>query len=301
MQVVTSIAQAEAMLAPSPTAFRTGTNLVVDLDGESVLKLFPPIYRAQFDSERAALRQLAERLSVPTPSLVAEGERDGWSWLIMSKLEGTVGSEVWPSLAEPDKERVLRQIGKTIAEVQAAPVGELAAIKPSWPDFLARQVEGCIERHRGQGLAPRFLSELPELLADVPSVVPRSPLVILTGEWIPENFLLTETGEGWTLAAVIDFGDVMTGWREYDLLGPSAFMCDGKPGRVRSLLEGYGLAAGDCDDAMRRRLLMLMLLHRASDLRNVRLDNWDNKAGSLSELAGMIWNTSDRHRGGGKP
>ena len=33
--------------------------------------------------------------------------------------------------------------------------------------------------------------------------------VILTGEWIPENLLLIETSNGWKLAAVIDFGDVM--------------------------------------------------------------------------------------------
>ncbi|WP_414633679.1 phosphotransferase [Paracoccus marcusii] len=46
---------------------------------------------------------------------------------------------------------------------------------------------------------------------------------------IPENLLLTETSTGWKLAAVIDFGDVMTGWREYDLLGPSTFMCAGVP------------------------------------------------------------------------
>ena len=47
------------------------------------------------------------------------------------------------------------------------------------------------------------------------------------------------------LAGLIDFGDVMTGWREYDLLGPSAFMAAGMPRRVRSLFEGFGYSRAD--------------------------------------------------------
>jgi len=37
-----------------------------------------------------------------------------------------------------------------------------------------------------------------------------------------ENFLLSRDSGGWRLSGLIDFGDVMTGWGEYDLLGPSA-------------------------------------------------------------------------------
>ena len=71
------------------------------------------------------------------------------------------------------------------------------------------------------------------------------PPVILTGEYIPENFLLSRDGSGWHLAGLIDFGDVMTGRGEYDLLGPSAFMTAGVPRRVRRLFEGFGYSAAD--------------------------------------------------------
>ena len=272
------------------SSFATGTNLVIDLDGRSVLKLFPPIYRQQFVSERATLRQLAGRLSVPIPCILAEGAHDGWSWLVMTKLEGVVGSEAWPCLPEKEKEQILKEIGRTIAEVQSTPLGELAAIKPTWADFIAQQLTDCIERHRRQGLPSRLLSDLPELLSDASSIVPLdvSP-VILTGEWIPENFLLSENDGRWRLAAVIDFGDVMIGWREYDLLGPSAFMCAGLSGRVEHLFEGYGLAPSDCDRGMRRRLLTLMLLHRASDLRNIDIDGWEDRVESLLDLEDIVW------------
>ncbi|MGE7472684.1 aminoglycoside phosphotransferase family protein [Bosea sp. NPDC003192] len=287
---VKDIARSENVSANILAPYRTGTNLVVDLNGSLVLKLFPPLYRSQFVSERATLRVLDGKLSVPTPRIVAEGARGGWSYLIITRLHGILGSEAWPTLAESQKERVLRQIGRTIADVQSVAPGELATIEPTWPSFIAGQVAGCIERHRRQGLASGLLSDLEELLHDVPATVPLdAPPVILTGEWIPENFLLTEELGQWRLAALIDFGDVMTGWREYDLLGPSAFMCAGLPGRVCCLLEGYGLEPRMLGSEMRRRLLTLMVLHRASDLRHVYIEGWETRIRKLVDLETIIW------------
>ena len=108
-----------------PQLFSTGTNLVVALDDRLILKIFPPLLRHQFVSERAALSQLRGRLSVPIPEIVLEGERDQWPYLVITRLQGVVGSQAWPILPEDQKERVLGQIGETIAEVQRVPVGEI--------------------------------------------------------------------------------------------------------------------------------------------------------------------------------
>lgn len=290
LPVVIEIAQRANVDAVSPTSFKTGTNLVVDLNGAAILKIFPPIYATQFAVERIALRQLNGRLSVPIPRILAEGEDNEWSWLIITKLPGTVGSEVWPVLSERERLAILGDIGRTIAEVQAVDPGELLEMQPTWPDFIKRQAEGCIKRHRRQGLQASLLADLPALLKAVPSVLPADVQpVILTGEWIPENLLLTETSDGWQLAAVIDFGDVMTGWREYDLLGPSTFMCAGVPDRLRGFLEGYGVPAEDYDDAMRRRLTTLMMLHGASDMRGIAITDWQSSVRKLEDLEDLIW------------
>lgn len=288
--VVREIARRADIHVTTLSPFRTGTNLVVDLNGSAVLKLFPPIYAAMFASERATLRQLDGHLSIPIPRILAEGQESGWSWLIMTKLAGTVGSEVWPALPEDDRLHILHAIGRTIAEVQTIPPGDLAVMEPVWPVFIARQTEQCIARHRSQGLADHLLKDLPDLLANAPNVLPElvNP-VILTGEWIPENLLLAQTAEGWRLAAVFDFGDVLTGPGEYDLLGPSAFMCAGMPDRVRSLLEGYRITPGQYDAAMRRRLFTLQILHGASDLRNIAIPGWEEAVGGLDDLQNLIW------------
>jgi hygromycin-B 7''-O-kinase len=153
------------------------------------------------------------------------------------------------------------------------------------------QIEGCRARHTRLGLPQKFLDGLDDFLAEAIRLIPMdAPPVILTGEYIPENFLLSQQDSGWQLSGLIDFGDVLTGWGEYDLLGPSAFMTAGMPGRVRSLLEGYGYSSADINPALKCRLMALMLLHRASDpVRHIAIDGWADKANNLFELAELLW------------
>jgi hygromycin-B 7''-O-kinase len=284
------IARGHGVICSEPVVFGTGTNLVVGL-GDLILKIFPPFHRGQFISERSTLRVLAGQLSIDVPRLIAEGERDGWPYLIITRLSGVLAADVWADMEEADRESVLRQLGETIASVQRVPPGELIEIAPSWPDFLQAQIAGCRARHERLGLAAKFLDGLDDLLRDARELIPtHAPPVILVGEYIPENFLLTRDSDGWRVSGLFDFGDVFAGFGDYDLLGPSAFMSAGRPGRVRCLLEGYGYAGADIDDRLKRRLLSLMLLHRASDPnRHICIPDWPSKAANLWELQQLIW------------
>ena len=285
------IAHSEGLPHADPKPFLTGTNLVLALDERLVLKIFPPMLRAQFVSERASLSQLRGRLSIAVPEIVRQGERDQWCYLAITRLHGVLGAQAWPDLPEDQKERVLFQIGETIAEVQRTPLGELSAIEPRWDQLMRRQIDGCRARHTRLGLPDKFLAHLDDFLAAATPLIPMDALpVILTGEYIPENFLLSHETSGWQLSGLIDFGDVLTGWGEYDLLGPSAFMTAGMPRRVRSLLEGFGYSSADITPALKRRLMALMLLHRHSDpVRHICIEGWQEKAGDLFELAELLW------------
>jgi hygromycin-B 7''-O-kinase len=285
------IARSHGLPHTNPHLFSTGTNLVVGLDDRLILKIFPPFLRSQFVSERISLAQLRGRLSVPIPEIVLEGERDQWPYLVITRLSGILGKEAWPALPEDQKERVLAQIGETIAEVQRVPVGDLSRIEPRWRQFMSRQIEGCRARHERLGLPQKYLDGLGELLREAAALIPMdTPPVILTGEFIPENFVLSRDSRGWRLSGLIDFGDVMTGWGEYDLLGPSAFMTAGMPRRVRSLFEGFGYSQADINFTMKRRLMALLLLHRASDPnRHICIEDWQQKAADLFELQELLW------------
>jgi hygromycin-B 7''-O-kinase len=285
------IARSHRLPHGDPHLFSTGTNLVVALDDRLVLKIFPPLLRHQFMSERISLSQLRGRLGVPVPEIVIEGERDRWPYLVITRLRGILGTEAWPALPEGQKERVLGQIGETIADVQHVPVGELSGVGPSWAEFISSQIEGCRARHERLGLPQKYLDGLHHILRAAPTLVPLdAPPVILTGEYIPENFLLSHENGNWQLAGLIDFGDVMTGWKEYDLLGPSAFMTAGMPRRVHSLFRGFGYSPTDINSTLKRRLMALLLLHRNSDpVRHICIEGWQQKAGDLFELQELLW------------
>ncbi len=285
------IARAHSLSHANPHAFATGTNLVVALDQDLVLKIYPPLLRHQFVVERASLIGLRGRLDVAIPEIVIEDERDHWPYLVMTRLAGTSGKEAWPRLPEADKVIVLREIGETIAQVQRAPLGDLAGLGPQWQEFISKQIDGCRARHVRLGLAPKYLDGLDEMIREARALIPMdAPPVLLTGEYVPENLLLMPHRNGWRLSGVIDFGDVVTGWGEYDLLGPSAFMTAGMPSRVRGLFEGFGYTQADITPALTRRLLTLMFLHRASDpIRHICIEGWQDKARTLDDLERLLW------------
>jgi hygromycin-B 7''-O-kinase len=284
------IARTHGLPCGDPHVFATGSNLVVALDDALVLKVFPPLLRHQFVSERASLSQLRGRIGVPIPEIVLEGERDRWPYLAITRLNGIVGTQAWPALPEDQKERILGRIGETIAEVQRVPVGELSRLEPRWDTFIPRQIEGCHARHARLGLPRKYLDGLEAYLRDAAALIPlQAPPVILTGEYGPENFLLSREDSDWRLSGLIDFGDAFTGWREYDLLGPSVFLTAGLPRRVRSLLTGFGYSRADVTPALTRRLMTLALLHRFSDLnRQICIAGWQQQAGDLFELE-LLW------------
>jgi hygromycin-B 7''-O-kinase len=187
------------------------------------------------------------------------------------------------------RERVLTRLGEIIAEVQRVPVGDLSRLQPQWEQFIAKQIEGCRARHERLGLPQKYLDGLDHFLRDAGTLIPvNAALVILTGEYNPANIFLEEHSGRWRLAALIDFGDVMTGRGEYDLLGPSTFATGGMPGRIRSLLRGFGYSKANTP-ALPRRLMTLLLLHRFSNLALIRIEGWQQKAADLYELERLLW------------
>ena len=291
LRIALDIASGHGLACTTPHVFSTGTNLVLALDDKLILKLFPPFLRGQFVAECSTLTQLHGQLRIAIPEIVVEGERDGWPYLVITRLSGVLGADAWPLMPDADKERVLAEIGETIAEVQRVPAGPLGRIEPGWDAFMRGQIEGCRARHTRLGLPQKFLDGLENLLRDAAALTALDgPPVILTGEYIPENFLLNRDGAGWHVAGLFDFGDVMTGRREYDLLGPSAFMTAGMPRRVHRLFSGFGYSAADITPELKRRLMALMLLHRASDpVRHICIEGWQQKAADLHELQDLLW------------
>ena len=267
-----------------------GTSLVALVGDDLVLKVCPPRLHESAAFERAVLERLEGRLSVATPRVVAAGERDGWAYLLATRLRGTPLEDAWSGAGEPARRGLLRAIGALIAEVHAIAPGPLADLPPAWALLLDAQRAGAPGRHARTGLPAHLLAGLDAYLdaGDVFAWARAAPRVILTGEYTPENLLVRAGGGGGlALAGMFDFGDGLVGPAEYDLLGPSCFLGGGDPDRIAALFDGAGRPAPDA--RARGRLMRLLLPHRFSYLRaQVRIDGWE-RARDLDALAAIIW------------
>jgi len=273
-------------------AFKGGSNLVAAVDEQWVVKIYPPFHAHEFESERRALSHLvAHPLPLRIPRPVAHGTRyDGWSYLICDKLAGVVLEACWPNFTHAEKSRALAKIGETMAAVHALPVGDVRSLPPEWHGFLRDQKANCRKRHAGFDAPAWFVDGVEALTTAWAPVTAAEDHVVLTGEYTPVNLIAQQGGTGWYLTGMFDFGDAMVGPREYDLLGPSLFSCEGDPRLVRALFRGYFGEGYTLDDAARMRLMALAILHRYANLDvQLRIPDWRERAQSFDTLAKLVW------------
>jgi len=94
----------------------------------------------------------------------------------------------------------------------------------------------------------------------------------------------------WVLCGMIDFGDCMLGLPEYDLLGPGAFLIEGNAALLKEFLLSYGYQENELTLKLGKKLTLLTLLHRFSNLRNqLRISNWENRVRSFEDLEDLVW------------
>jgi hygromycin-B 7''-O-kinase len=257
----------------------TGSALVARVGDALVVKVYAPFQRSDFEFESAVLRMLHGKLSLPTPRLVATGERDGWPYLVMTQLAGDPLTATWPNMSEPQRLQLLRTLGALTAEVHALPAEPVLKLAPRFADFIAQQRQRCGARQQRTGLPAHLLRRLDAFIA---GPLPECEAVLLTGEYTPMN-LFTRDG---VLAAMFDFGDGLVGPREYDWLGPLCFLAAGSAERCAAFMAGTGT---ELTAPLRLQLLRLLLLHRYSNLRGqLALPGWQ-EVPDFETLAERLW------------
>ncbi len=266
LPLLETLARRHGVHAPQGLTAPSSSTVLVGLAPQAVVKVYAPFLRDHFAYERAALAHVHGRLSLPTPALLAEGEFQGWPYLVMQRLPGRTLEHGWADCGEAEKAALLHAIGRLAAELHALPVGPMQAVAPRWPEFLRGQRERCEARQRRTGLPAHLLEQLDGFLQ---GPVPEGPDVMLTGEFTPFNLLV----DGAQLSGMIDFGDGLVGPREYDWLGPLCFFVEGRAARAEAFFAGYGVPV---PRARREELLRLVLLHRYSHLpAQMKMPGWD--------------------------
>ncbi|HEV8142548.1 MAG TPA: aminoglycoside phosphotransferase family protein [Methylomirabilota bacterium] len=275
------------------TPAASGTN-VVFTSADHVVKLYPPMWTGAAVGEHAVLEHLAGRLALETPKVVAAGSFDAWRYLVVTRLTGIWLSEVWDSLDTSARCGLAAQLGATLRDLHALPIGKLADIpmlSERWPRVTLRPVKETVAHHQRQGIEETWLAQLAVFLEHRPPLCPEpfSP-VLIHGDIHPWHLLAARDGESWRLTGLVDFDDAMLGWTEYEFASPGVLMLAGDAASIETCLRAYGFGERDLNAGLRRRLMVYALLNRYWGL-DVLLEYGDpnHRCATLEELERAIF------------
>lgn len=213
---------------------------------------------------------------------------------MVTRLTGISLAEIWDTLDASARRALAAQLGATLRDLHALPIGKLADIPvlgQRWPRLISRSVDATIAHHRRQGVDETWLARLALFLEQGPPLCPdRFAPVLLDGDIHPWHLLTARDAESWRLTGLIDFDDAMLGWHEYEFASPGVLMLAGDAASIETCLRAYGFTERDLNAGLRRRLMVYALLNRYWGL-DVMLEYGDpaRRCASLEELEQTIF------------
>jgi hygromycin-B 7''-O-kinase len=268
-----------------------GSHLVYYVGPAAVIKLFVPLFDADFPAERLVARHLDGVLGVETPSILHQGEIEGWNYLIMTRLPGRPVGEIWSDIPPQDRRAIARTVGEMIARLHALPVEGLGELAVDWPEFLAGQIATAAERQRGEATPEDLVAQIPAFLeSTAEGLAERVEPVLLLADITAEHVLVSQIGEAWTVVGYVDFGDAFLGHPDYELVAPGLEIGRGDRELLRALLLGAGHSESELNNDFGRRLMAFTLIHRYVKLHDIlRIIPGARRAQGLEELARVLW------------
>ncbi len=245
--------------------FPEGSLPVYAVGDSGALKVYPPLYAHECETEAAVLGAVVGRLPIPTPGVKGVGNLEGWAYLLMDRLCGENLAAAWPRIPDDARLTLASRLGETLAILHSLDAPTDATVHVDWRDFLAEQRRTAVERQRNKGLQNSWLEQIDGFLDATP--LERSGSTCLLHTEIMREHLLVERGTGgWRLSGLFDFEPAMVGNPEYEFASVGLFFSCGDARLLRRVLLTYGYGESDLGPELERRLLAYTLLHRYSDL-----------------------------------
>ncbi|WP_196138951.1 phosphotransferase family protein [Aliikangiella sp. G2MR2-5] len=257
-----------------------GGNLLYQIDDNLILKIVPPNWRYQGESEIVANDLLKGKLSVTIPELIHYGELDNWLYLIMRRLDGISLAQVWAKLGIANKRSIIEHLGQLMKEIHQLAVdkngmhGNAKQIAPNWKDYYQQLKNDCVPRHQRKNVAPDLVEQIDSYFkaskTDDDSILDdlaeEAPPIFIHMDLHPWNLMVKEIDGEYKVTGILDFGDAVIGKsRLLELATPLLFMCQGNAELCRLLIESYGLLEQCPAEELQGRLMAVSLLRPACD------------------------------------
>jgi hygromycin-B 7''-O-kinase len=258
LQAATSISFPTLIEAGFP-----GTCAVFVVDGEAVIKFFPPMVARDCERERDVYRLID--LSPYQPRLLAAGafrDRIPWPYLVFSHLSGEAWREAKPLMSREDQLEVVRELGRVIRQVHDKPLPPDGAwpAASDWPAFVeSRQSRMTAELRNHTSLPDQAIREIEALLEATDWRTARPCL--LHADLTEDHLLMSRQSGRWALSGLIDWADAEVGDPYYEWVALWFSICRRDVGLFRAFLAGYDPALRT-EDLRTGRLLAFTVLHR---------------------------------------
>jgi hygromycin-B 7''-O-kinase len=201
----------------------------------NVIKLFVPLWTEDASLETTMLEMVAGTV-LPVPQLEAQGELDGWPYVVMSRVHGEHIGVAWRTLDDGGRSRLAAHLGEAMAALASLPRQRLETRAITQDALIAERLERILvdQRERGGDEALEF--ELRTFLAEIPRLIPASD-VVLHADLSGYNVLVS----GDRVTGIIDFADAFVGPWTYELAAPACFVTRGSSAHRDAMLRGRGL------------------------------------------------------------
>lgn len=228
-----AIATRHGLLASELSPLDKGTHFVW-ASPRNVIKLFVPLWSEDASVETTLLEMVAGT-KLPVPQLEAQGELDGWPYVVMSRVQGEPIGVAWRALDDGGRSRLAAHLGEAMAALASLPRQRLEARAITQDALLAERLERILVDQRERGGDDALEFELRVFLAELPRLVPADD-VVLHADLTDDNVLVS----GDRVTGIIDFADAFVGPWTYELAAPACFVTRGSSAHRDAMIRGRG-------------------------------------------------------------
>ena len=275
---------------------RSNTNAVFILDRRVVVKIYSPFWR-EFDFERRLIEVLENRGDVPVPRPLAAGsirDRTDWDYLILEFREGRTLRSLAQESCVVDVKSLAAEIGVLVRKLHETDVClvSYAATGERWDALVARRRGSVLaELVERRVIASDLSDALGQIMDDAIAEAEGAAPVIVHGDLESDHLLFHRTESGWSVNAMIDFGDARIGVRDYEWMPLWLGLFDRDADAMRAFLGTYDPSLTR-DPLWGRRVAAWTLLH---DFGTDAVAEVFESSGasapveSLDDLRGLLW------------
>jgi len=211
-----------------------GTHLVW-ATRRSVIKLFVPLW-AEDATLETTLLEMVGGTALPVPQLEAQGELEGWRYVVMSRVPGERLGVAWGALDDRGRSRLAAHLGESMAALASLPRGPLEDRAVTQDALLAERLDRVLQDQSERGGGEALELELRRFLSGLPPLVPAEE-VVLHADLTDDNVLVS----GDRVTGIIDFADAFVGPWTYELAAPACFVTQGHPAHRDAMVRGRGV------------------------------------------------------------